>query len=68
MADEQTKPVPTLAQVQKERKDNIIASRWGTLLFMISSIILAVAGNLLCVPAGVVAVMLYVKGKTEVIQ
>ena len=66
MADEET-TTPTLAQLQKERKDNVIASRWGMLLFMIACIIFAVAGNVLSVPAGVVATMLYVKGKTEVI-
>jgi len=60
------KPIPTLQQAQKEQKDNAIASRWTMLLFMIVSVVLAIAGNMISVPMAAVAILVYIKGRTEI--
>lgn len=50
----------------KQRKDNSVASRWTMLLFMLVAILLAFVGNLLTVPASAIAVMVFIKGRTEI--
>ena len=62
---ETIKTIKSPEQLQKERKDNAIASRWTMLLFMIVSAVTAIAGNMLSVPFAAVAILIYIKGRTE---
>ena len=60
---ETPKKVPTVAELHKKTKDNAALSKWSMALFLMTGIILAAAGNMLCVPACVIALMFRTKFK-----